>query len=238
MKIATLAVAVAVCGSAGVDGFVASSGAPLLLRMGRGTAGAAAMQAQRDPDAALGRRALLLAAGASFGLGRPSRAAADVTDADSVELAAREAMERMLFSVEQGTLKTERMLAGLERVPTAAAQDSKTEPKSVKFRRLPRIQFIAALGDPTASSGTGADTWGLWEEDPGPRGVRLGAYSKLQKSGGKAPAGWTFDNSNWWLEEHGLIMEAPGKLPAKKFVRDGKLHSLIPAHAYKVVAGS
>jgi hypothetical protein len=30
-----------------------------------------------------------------------------------------------------------------------------------------------------------------------------------------------FDKTDWWLEEHGLIMEAPGKLPAKKFVRDG-----------------
>jgi len=35
----------------------------------------------------------------------------------------------------------------------------------------------------------------------------LGAYKKLEKSGGKAPAGWSFDKSNWWLEEHGLIME-------------------------------
>ena len=65
------------------------------------------------------------------------------------------------------------------------------------------------------------DKWGLWEEDPGPRGVRLGSYQKL-KSKGKAPAGWEFDKSDWWLEEHGLIMETPGKLPARKFVRDGK----------------
>jgi len=108
-------------------------------------------------------------------------------------------------------------------VQRAAAEEvvQKAEPKP-KFRRLPRIQFIAALGDPAASSGTGADKWGLWEEDPGPRGVRLGNYGKLAKTKGKAPAGWQFDEGNWWLEEHGLIMEAPGKLPAKKFVRDGK----------------
>jgi hypothetical protein len=24
-----------------------------------------------------------------------------------------------------------------------------------------------------------------------------------------APAGWTFDPNDWWLEEHGIIMEAP-----------------------------
>ena len=28
-----------------------------------------------------------------------------------------------------------------------------------------------------------------------------------------APAGWTFDPSNWWLEEHGLIMEPPEPFP-------------------------
>src|SRR4029077_9774799 len=27
--------------------------------------------------------------------------------------------------------------------------------------------------------------------------------------GGVAPAAWTFDGSDWWLEEHGLIMEQP-----------------------------
>ena len=29
-------------------------------------------------------------------------------------------------------------------------------------------QYIAALGDPGATSGTGAESWGLWPEDPGP----------------------------------------------------------------------
>ena len=36
-----------------------------------------------------------------------------------------------------------------------------------KFTRYPSIRFIAALGDPKASSGTGAETWGLWRDDPG-----------------------------------------------------------------------
>jgi hypothetical protein len=108
-------------------------------------------------------------------------------------------------------------------VKSAVAEEQVKQVESKpKFRRLPRIQFIAALGEPSASSGTGADKWGLWEEDPGPRGVRLGNYAKLVKTNGKAPAGWQFDEGHWWLEEHGLIMEAPGKLPAKKFVRDGK----------------
>lgn len=77
-----------------------------------------------------------------------------------------------------------------------------------KFRRIP-TQFIAALGDPGANSGTGAQTWGLWPVDPGPRGVRLSQFAQLQKAGGVAPEGWKFDNKDWWVEEHGLIMEQP-----------------------------
>lgn len=69
-----------------------------------------------------------------------------------------------------------------------------------KFQRLQRIQFIAALGDPEATSGTGAETWGLWREDPGPQGVRLGSYQRsLESTGGKAPAGWMFDRNAWWV---------------------------------------
>lgn len=77
-----------------------------------------------------------------------------------------------------------------------------------KYRRIP-AQFIAALGDPGANSGTGAQTWGLWPVDPGPRGVKLSQYGQLLKAGGVAPDGWKFDSRDWWLEEHGLIMEQP-----------------------------
>jgi hypothetical protein len=77
-----------------------------------------------------------------------------------------------------------------------------------KFKRIP-MQFIAALADPKATSGTGAETWGLWRQDPGPRGVRLADYERLKATRGVTPAGWTFDASDWWLEEHGLIMEQP-----------------------------
>jgi hypothetical protein len=70
-------------------------------------------------------------------------------------------------------------------------------------------QYIAALGRPDAKSGAGAQDWGLWKVDPGPRGVRLTSFESLQSNGNLAPAGWTFDGADWWLEEHGLIMEQP-----------------------------
>ena len=77
-----------------------------------------------------------------------------------------------------------------------------------KFKRI-STQFIAALGDPGATSGSNAQLWGLWREDPGPRGVRLGRYERLKAAGGVAPARWEFDSTDWWLEENGLIMEKP-----------------------------
>src|SRR5262245_6470986 len=76
------------------------------------------------------------------------------------------------------------------------------------FKPIP-TQYIAALGDPGAKSGTGAELWGLWRVDPGPRGVTLSSYESLKADGGVAPAKWRFDGSDWWLEEHGLIMEEP-----------------------------
>ncbi len=77
-----------------------------------------------------------------------------------------------------------------------------------QFRRIP-VQFIAALGEPTANAGQGAQTWGLWDVDPGPRGVWLRYYNILKATGGTAPTGWTFDPNDWWLDENGLIMEKP-----------------------------
>jgi hypothetical protein len=82
-------------------------------------------------------------------------------------------------------------------------------------------QYIAALGDPGATSGIGAEAWGLWPLDPGPRGVRLTSYQTLEADG-VAPAEWRFDGSDWWLEEHGLIMEAPVfPIPAGRYVVTG-----------------
>jgi hypothetical protein len=77
-----------------------------------------------------------------------------------------------------------------------------------KFRRI-STQYIAALGDPGATSGSGAQVWGLWPLDPGPRGVKLNRYQSLKDADGVAPARWKFDETDWWLEEHGLIMEQP-----------------------------
>ncbi len=77
-----------------------------------------------------------------------------------------------------------------------------------RFQRI-STQYIAALGPPSATSGNGAQSWGLWPLDPGPRGVRLSRFEQLEEAGGVAPARWTFDHTDWWLEEHGLIMEQP-----------------------------
>ncbi|MCF8486517.1 MAG: hypothetical protein K9G71_15010 [Rhodobacteraceae bacterium] len=89
------------------------------------------------------------------------------------------------------------------------------------FQRIP-TQYIAALGPSSATSGTDAATWGLWPVDPGPRGVRVRNYEDLKAAAGIAPAGWQFDANAWWIEENGLIMEAPNfPLPAGKYVVTG-----------------
>src|SRR5262245_18364838 len=74
-----------------------------------------------------------------------------------------------------------------------------------KFKRI-EPQFIAALGDPGATSGNGAQSWVFWDQDPGPRACKLYHYDQL-KTTGVAPAQWKFDPSVWWLEEHGFILE-------------------------------
>lgn len=91
----------------------------------------------------------------------------------------------------------------------------------IKFQRIP-AQFIAALGDPGATSGSGAQSWGLWPLDPGPRGVALNSYERLKAAEGIAPAQWRFDGTDWWLEEHGLIMEQPVfPVPPRKYLVTG-----------------
>jgi hypothetical protein len=89
-----------------------------------------------------------------------------------------------------------------------------------KFKRI-EPQYIAALGDPGAKSGSNAQSWGLWSEDPGPRGCKLDRYPEL-KATGVAPAQWKFDSKDWWLEEHGLIMEKPTfPLPVGQYLVTG-----------------
>lgn len=113
-----------------------------------------------------------------------------------------------------------------------AANAAEEEAAATKFVRYPQIRFIAALGDPKSSRGTGADQWGLWRDDPGPRGVRLqNADSLIAK--GTAPAGWKFDSQDWWLEEHGLIMSQPGDLPRTKLNKANK-EEVIPSKRYVV----
>lgn len=103
----------------------------------------------------------------------------------------------------------------------ALAESADPGESVVKFKRIP-TQFIAALGDPAASSGGGAQTWGLWRRDPGPRGVWLRNYEALQAAGGQA-GDWRFDGSDWWLEENGLIMEQPDfPVPPGKYVVTGE----------------
>ena len=90
-----------------------------------------------------------------------------------------------------------------------------------KFKRI-EPQFIAALGDPKATSGNGAQSWGSWSQDPGPRACKLDHYDQLKAAGGVAPAQWKFDPSDWWLEEHGFIMEKPSfPLPPGKYLVTG-----------------
>lgn len=90
-----------------------------------------------------------------------------------------------------------------------------------KFRYI-SAQYIAALGDPRANSGRGAQSWGLWPLDPGPRGVNLSDFEALKKAGGVAPDRWKFDGKDWWLEENGLIMEQPRfPLPPGKYLVTG-----------------
>lgn len=93
------------------------------------------------------------------------------------------------------------------------------------FERIP-TQFVAALGNPEASSGTGANEWGIWSEDPGPQGVLLKDYDSLVgKYNGHAPAGWDFNKNDWWLEEHGIIMPSPyfPVAPGRYLVTGGRL---------------
>ena len=94
-----------------------------------------------------------------------------------------------------------------------------------QYKRI-RTQYIAALAPSEATSGTGAETWGLWRIDPGPIGVWLRFYKLLQKAGNIAPAGWRFNINDWWLDENGLIMKAPEfPMPSGKYyVTNGEEH--------------
>jgi hypothetical protein len=121
-----------------------------------------------------------------------------VHSASSGGLSRRSFITATMATAISGTVSTDTLAQAAKQFGDARTQ----------FKRIP-TQFIAALGDPEASSGAGAEGWGLWRLDPGPRGVRLGGYEKLRAADGVTPHQWEFDDTDWWLEEHGLIMEQP-----------------------------
>jgi hypothetical protein len=93
------------------------------------------------------------------------------------------------------------------------------------FTRIP-TQFIAALGNPVSNSGVNAKEWGLWRDDPGPRGVYLKDYAdSIAAKNGYSPDGWIFNPNDWWLEEHGIIMPPPDFPipPGRYLVTGGRL---------------
>ncbi len=65
----------------------------------------------------------------------------------------------------------------------AAASLASPLSAQIYYRQIP-TQYIAALADPGATSGNNAETWGHWASDPGPVGVPLSYYPRLQQMGG------------------------------------------------------
>ena len=104
-----------------------------------------------------------------------------------------------------------------------------------QWKRVNPIQFIAANVDPTGggnqqSSGTGADSWGIWTVDPGPRGVQLRDYSKLEKNNGVAPAKWQFENElASWGEDYAAVPSGTQVVPkSPDFDRSWYLPAAVP----------
>ncbi len=109
----------------------------------------------------------------------------------------------------------------------AASPAAAADGDNPAFTSIP-AQYIAALGDPGATQGTGAEHWGIWTVDPGPRGVYLSDYDELAQSG-IGRGGWRFDPTAWWLEENGLIMESPSfpLAPGKYLVTGGRYKTAV-----------
>jgi hypothetical protein len=131
------------------------------------------------------------------------------------------------------TMRTTRPLLGCLLLAVGLLTLPARSEAEIVFKPIP-TQYVAALGDPGATSGIGAESWGLWRLDPGPRGVRLTSYEALKADGGLAPAQWKFDGSDWWLEEHGLIMEQPEfPIPPGKYVVTGgrEMTAVLTVHA-------
>ena len=146
--------------------------------------------------------------------------------------------EKNMISSRRGwfvqTVTAAMVVTGQGGVANAASSEESSSSGGSKFQRYPQIRFIASLGDPKASSGSdGAETWGLWRDDPGPRGVFLKNYQdRILKHDNVAPAGWKFSPQDWWLEEHGLIMSSPEPLPLKSYNPNTK--EILPYKRYIV----
>ena len=85
------------------------------------------------------------------------------------------------------------------------------------YEKVSPLQFIAALGDENASSGSGAESWGLWQTDPGPQGLSLQDY----KHGNAIRPTW-LDDTDFFLDENAIIMPMPQfPLPAGKYLVTG-----------------
>ena len=98
---------------------------------------------------------------------------------------------------------------------------SRVEAQTSRSSRSSSSRSTSRRWEDEASSGNDAQSWGLWSQDPGPR-CKLDLYPQLKAAGGVAPAQWKFDATDWWLEEHGLIMEKPTfPLPAVKYLVTG-----------------
>ncbi|KAL7529650.1 hypothetical protein ACHAWF_003064 [Thalassiosira exigua] len=89
------------------------------------------------------------------------------------------------------------------------------------YERVSPLQFIAALGDPNSSSGTGAESWGLWPTDPGPRGLRLFTYERMVDDPSAPRPAW-LDEKDFFLDENAIIMPQPEyPLPPGKYLVTG-----------------
>ena len=90
-----------------------------------------------------------------------------------------------------------------------------------KFRPIDP-QFIAALGDPGATSGNDAQSWGLWGPGPGPARLQTGPLQTIE--GGRGGGASTVEIRRCGLVARGtgLIMEKPAfSLPPGKYLVTG-----------------
>jgi len=106
------------------------------------------------------------------------------------------------------------------------------------YERVSPIQFIAAIGDPNSNSGTNAADWGLWDSDPGPRGVPLNRYiatttttatiantkkdASTTASTTSLPLPEWLDSTDYLLDENAIIMPPPTfPIPAGQYYVTG-----------------